>query len=278
MKSKLFFTLLFISTFMHAQNLKVKKGEILLDKKKVGSLEKIKVKGATNYYEVRNNQNELLYNAKLVSEESKFFGKAKRNDYYIIECVKENDSIGIENDWFYLGKKQIAKYLLKNGILSTNGFSASKTKELISTTNSRPGFVLEKVEKENEFIKNIGYKVERDKRNPLYIVKVESGVSWSVMDEKSINQTIYEIYQGENKEDSVLIGYAYIEFGDMGGKKLIISNVKECPIGYFDNAWYYTFYPLTELKPENLSSKKHLDKTIEAIYQFSQMLIANDKL
>ena len=273
--------LLFIlfSISLYAQKVKVKKGEILLNNNKVGYIEKIKVKGANNYLKIFDSEKNHLYNAKLVSEESKFFGKLKRSNYFIIECLKQNDSIGIEELSFYLGEKQVAKYLTQKGILKSNGFDDTITNEILSKTGTKPSYALKKVEKENQFIENIDYLVSRDTSNPIFVEEKKSTFTsgYSIIDGKSVKQTKYELFQGKDKISRALIGYAYLEIPEMGRSKLIISNSKDVPIGYFDNFNHYTFYPLTKLKIK-LSKIIRLDKPIEAINQFSQMLIDENKL
>lgn len=274
---KITLLLILASISLQAQKIKIKKGEIFLDENKVGIIEKEKVKGANNFLKVLNNDKKHLFSAKLVSEESVFFGALKRSNYFIIECIEQKDSIGIENLGFYLGEKQVAKYLVKNGILTSNGFNLSKADDILLKTESKPSFAIKKVEQDLKFIENITYIVNRDKSNPLFVEEITTSAVYSIIDKKSVNQTKYKLLQGKDESNKTLIGYAYLEVPEIGRSKLIIVNVKDTPIAVFDNFKHYTFYPLTELSVE-LSELKRLDKPVESIYQFTQMLIDENKL
>lgn len=272
-------TLLFIivSTFLHAQKIKVKKGEVFLDDNKVAIIEKQKIKGANNFLKVFDNDNKHLFNAKLVSEESPFFGNQKISSYFIIECLEQKDSIGIEKLGFYLGEKQVVKYLVNNDILTSTGFNTSKVDTKLSETESKPSYAREKYEIDLNYIENVSYVVNRDTSNPLFVNEIKTSTTGSILNGLSIVQTKYEIFQGTDEASKTLIGYGYIEKPEIGGVKLIIANSKNTPLGYFDGFKHFTFYPLTKLET-NLSNTKSSDRPIDGIYQFTQILIEKNKL
>ena len=271
----IFFLTAFISS---AQKIKVKKGEILVDNEKIGSLEKIKVKKATNYYTVKDNNENVVFHFKLITEKSNLFHKFRRHNYYIVECPSENDTIGIENDFFYLGQKKIAKYLVKNNLLDKNGINASKLKEKLVATATKPAYHLKKIKEEEAFLKNINYKVERNIKSPIFVKKISSGMHASKIDGLGVPQTKYNIYQGENEQNKTLIGHAFLEF--RGPTKpmpeLIFTNVKKAPIAHSDNFRLYSFSPFEEIKIK--SGRKRLDTPVQAIYQIAQILIDHGKL
>ncbi|GGD26507.1 hypothetical protein [Hyunsoonleella pacifica] len=265
--------LILVSTFIQAQKIKVKKGEVFVDDNKVALIEKEKVKGANNYLKIFDNEKKHLLNAKLVSEESSFFGSKKISNYFIIECLEQKDSIGIEKLGFYLGEKQVVKYLTSIGVLNTNGFDSAKINTVLSETKSKPSFAEEKFQEDLNFIKNVNYVVDRDTSNPIFIEEIKTGTAYSVINNLSITQTKYNIFQGKDLANKVLIGYAYIEKPEIGSVNLIIANSKDTPLGYFDGFKYYTFYPLTKLDVELFKGNP-----TESIKYFSKVLIENNKL
>ena len=274
---KLFIITILISGLINAQKIKVKDGEVFLDKNKVALIEKVKIKGRNNYFKVFDLENNHLFNGKLVLEESKFFGNLKQNLYFIIECLEQKDSIGIEDTWFALTEKGITKFLVKNKILTTNGFDSKQLEDVLSNTQSKPKFAREKSEVDEEYIKNLNYLVKRDKSQALFVERLNTKSSYSLIGSRSVTQTKFELFQGKESSNKALIGYAYYEMPEMGRGELIICNSKNVPIGYFDNFKHYTFYPLTELKIKS-GNLIRLDKPVECIYQFTQLLVDENKL
>lgn len=269
--------LLFVSTLVQAQKIKVKKGDVFLDGNKVASIEKQKAKGANNYLKIFNNEKKHLFNAKLVSELSPFFDTNKISNYFIIECLEQKDSIGIEKLTFYLGEKQVVKYLTQKGILSLDGFNTSKVESLLSETESRPSFAREKYNSDLELIKNVNYLVDRDTSDPLFIEEKSTTTAPSIINGISILQTKYKIFQGKDKSNNILIGYAYIEKPEIGAVKLIIVNSKGTPIGYKNSFNYFTFYPLTDLDIDS-TNKKNTDTPVKSIQHFTRLLINANKI
>ena len=125
----------------------------------------------------------------------------------------------------------------------------------------------------------MNYIVNRDKSNQIYVEEIKNTIKTGngIIDAKSVMQTKYELFQGKDKNNRTLIGFAYLEIPEMGSSQLIIVNSKDCPIGYFDNFNHFTFYPLTEIDIK-LSSLKRLDKPVEAIFQFVQILVDKNKI
>ena len=277
MKKIIFIIFIFISGYINAQKIKVKKGEVFLNKKKVASVEKIKNKGERKYIKVFNLKNEHILNGKYVINESKYFGRFNKSGYYIIECIKQNDTIGINYDWFALTEKGISKFLLKNNILTPNGINEETLKKVLSQTESVPESIQEMRNEEKRLIEQMDDLAERDRNKPLFVERGKTKPVYSTYISQSVTQTKFKIFQGESKSNKTLIGFAYIEVPEIGGSNLIISNHKDIPVGYFDSFKYFTFYPLTELKM-NLRDLISLDKPIEAIYQFTQTLIDQNKI
>ena len=223
---KLFIITILISGLINAQKIKVKDGEVFLDKNKVALIEKVKIKGRNNYFKVFDLENNHLFNGKLVLEESKFFGNLKQNLYFIIECLEQKDSIGIEDTWFALTEKGITKFLVKNKILTTNGFDSKQLEDVLSNTQSKPKFAREKSEVDEEYIKNLNYLVKRDKSQALFVERLNTKSSYSLIGSRSVTQTKFELFQGKESSNKALIGYAYYEMPEMGRGELIICNSK----------------------------------------------------
>jgi hypothetical protein len=261
-----------------AQKIKVKKGEIFLDAKKVGTVEKIKVKGANNYVKLSNLNGEALFESKLMNEKSRYFGKKKRLKYFMINCLTQKDTIGVEKLGFYAGEKRLVKYLVKNKMFGIDGINEENVKKMLAKTSSKPSFVLEKIKNEDELIKNIDFKVDRDLKDKLLVYRKDTRNRSGILSDIPTNSTKYEIYQGLDKDNKVLIGYAIVEV-ENNRSLLVILNSKNAPIAMFDNFRYYSFYPLEEFKITKLSSKMiKLDKPVGAINQLSNYLIQSGKL
>ena len=103
----------------------------------ISNAQKIKVKGDNDYYKVYDNNENIAFHFKLITEKSKVFNKFRRNNYYMLYCPTENDTIGIEKEFFYLGQKKMAKYLVKNNLLDNNGINVSKLKEKLAATTTK---------------------------------------------------------------------------------------------------------------------------------------------
>jgi len=261
-----------------AQKIKVKKGEIFLDSKKVGTVEKIKVKGAGKYVKLSDLSGKALFESKLMNEESRYFGKKKRLKYFMINCLTQKDTIGVEKLGFYAGEKRLVKYLVNNKMFGIDGINEENVKKMLNKTSSRPSFVLEKLIDENKFIKNIGYKAERNINDKLFVYRKDTRNRPGILSETPTNSTKYEIHQGVDKDNKVLIGYAFIEV-ENNRSLLVIVNSKNSPIAMFDNFRYYSFYPMTEFKiAKSMSKIIRLDKPVDAIYQMSNHLIQMEKL
>ncbi|MBL4745141.1 MAG: hypothetical protein JKY08_02110 [Flavobacteriaceae bacterium] len=278
MKKIIIITIIILFPFIsNSQSVKVKKGNILLDGQKFGSIEKIKVKGANNYLQIKDNNQNVIFNAKLIVEDSKIYGNKKKHVYFMIDCVKEKDTIGIENLGFYLGQKKVVKYLVKNKLINTEGVNNSKLNTLLANTTSKPSFVLDDFKIEDELIKNINFKVNRDTNNPVFVEKTINA-KLKLKPKTSSTHLKYEILQGEDKTNRALIGYAFIEYSISSSRPyLVITNSKGSPIAYFDNINHYTLYPQEQFKFELLKMKR-LDTPVEAIYQITQYLIEKEKL
>jgi len=275
---KLTLLLLLISFSLQAQKVTVKKGEVLVDKNKVGTIEKIKVKGQGNHFKVFDNEKNHIFTAKKVSEESKIFGKLKRIRYHIIECIQQKDTIGIDNNLFALSEKGISKELIKKGILSAKGYNLTEINNAIAKTNSKPKYAREKLETDKEFIKNINYLVSRDKSTQIYVDEIGTSSEYSIIDSRNVNRTKFKIFQGDNSSDDGLIGYAYLETPEIGMNYMVILNSKGSPIAHFDSFKYHTLFPLTELEFDSSITARRMEKPIKAIHEFVKILIDKNKL
>lgn len=278
-----------ISISLQAQKVKIKKGEIFLDKAKVGSVEKIKVKGfGNNYLKFFNNEKEHLFSAKPTLQESKYFGKLETSRYYIIECIKQNDTIIVNDTRFYINDKKATEYFIESGILESNGFSSAKTDKILSQVNLKPAYVLDKEKKDSILMKKSTYLVNREKSDPIFVERfITKTTSTDGTEEKLVGDgrtkyIKYRLLQGKKdskREERTLIGYAYQEPSSMKIGDLTILNRKNVPIAYFTSFSHYTFNPFVEVK---CSPSERLDlgklTLMEAIFKYTQMLIDENKL
>lgn len=253
MKKILFIALLFFSVTISAQKIKIKKDKMYADKNFMGSLEKVKEEGTKRnfYFKVKDAKGKHVFNVKKTKFiQSKIYGKLTGYQYYLVECVTENDSIAINDDWFYLKDKKIAEKLIKSGLLTKDGLNESLLKDLLVDVDvhAKPTFVREIEEEEKRLLAFKDYKIERNTKNPIFFTSVRS--SGKPVYKNQVVQK-YAIRQGVNLKKSKIIGYFNVEsYASISGdvnRNYIITNSKGTPV-YIKTFRHYVLHPLEEIK------------------------------
>lgn len=275
-KNTVLFLMLLLTVSINAQKIKVKKGNILVDKVKFGTIEKLKNKKDGRYAIVKNNNGEDIFKTMMLHEKSKIYDK-KIVSYPAIICIQEKDTFAIDDTFFYIGEKKISKYLVKNRLLNENGVNKENLTNHLAEVNSKGKYALELINDEKYLIENSKYIVDRDTEAEVFIEKMLYPFSLrSKPDRKTRSESFYAIYQGTDEENRNLIGYAITEISNTHIDHVIITNSKKVPIAYFDNLNRITLFPYHD----NRDLKKRLDlsKVIPSIYSFAYDLIKDNKI
>ncbi|WP_299443366.1 hypothetical protein [uncultured Aquimarina sp.] len=242
---QLVLTCLLMTAFASAQKVKVKKGEVFINKVKVAHIEKIKGDGP-KYYQISDIEKAPLFKAQEIREESLLFGADKTfpfRAYYGDQIV---DTIVINKKNYWLSEKRVIQYALEIGIFSTNGFDPSKTKEIASQTPKRPDWILERLDEEKEFLAGKGHKVERNfDDTDVFIKSYAAKNAISQLNKSMVTQMKFDIYQGNTDGEHVLIGRAIYENGTVKGEYLFVFNTKKVPVGSYNKATF-KIYDLNE--------------------------------
>ncbi|WP_299312831.1 hypothetical protein [uncultured Aquimarina sp.] len=236
---------LFITTLASAQKLKIKKGEIFIDKVKVAHIEKVKGDGS-KYYQISDLEKKPLFKAQEMLQSSLLFGSDKTFPFRAYYGDQIADTIVINKKNYWLSEKRAIQYALEIGIFSANGFNPSKIKEIASQTPKRPTWILERLDEEKELLTGKGHKVQRDFNDTDVFVKSYAAKNAiSQLNKSMVNQMKFDIYQGSKDGDHILIGSAIYENGTVKGEYLFVFNTKKVPVGSYNKATF-KIYDLNE--------------------------------
>ncbi|MEN8139552.1 MAG: hypothetical protein ABFR62_14115 [Bacteroidota bacterium] len=278
--------LVFMAFFMmsissNAQEIKVKKGNILVDKVKIGSLEK----GGSmllRSYAVKDNNDSTVFVLKKDMANSLLYADDKTYVYYSV-TFSDGRKIGIEDDKFVAKKDKVAKYLVDNKLLDENGVNQSSIDELISKSDTVKKSVNEILKQELQTLSNKDYIVARPSIDyPIYIEAEKMNPDNSVISGFSTKSYKYNIFQLRNDKndvrDKVYIGYAYREYNDdgFGDKNYIIYNSKDVPLAKWSPPFRYVEYGPKKKKDKSVLESEKNAKTIVTIMATS--LIKEHKL
>lgn len=108
-----------------AQKVKVKKDHILLDKVKIGGIQKIKTE-RPKFYQILDNDGTPLFKIKTISLKSPVFHNDNIYGYNVVTGDKITDTLAIDPNGFYLTQTKVAKYVVEQGFLDANGYNAEK--------------------------------------------------------------------------------------------------------------------------------------------------------
>jgi len=282
MKKTLFTSLLFIiSISINAQKIKVKNGSILVDKEKIGTIQEIDIEGSKKgYLQVKDNAGKIIFNVKAVTYKSNIFETLKTHKYYTIECVTEDKTIAIENAWFYLKDKKVAKILVKNGLLNKDGINSEKLKTFISKSYAAPKYILKEMLMEDTLIKNKNVKVERDLSKPFEIKRLSGHLNGKSIYKNKVFEK-YIIAQGKKmqggKKVDIVIGYVVVELTSNGSKNIIITNSKNTPLLIANSFGYHLLLPFEKvsLNPKERMKLKTFQKSVDF---YINVLLEKEKL
>ena len=272
MKNILFTLLLTLITIVtQAQKIKIKKGAILVDKVKIGQIEKLKIKNDSvneTYHQVSDNEGNPVFNFRGEYIESLLFLEDKKYHFHTIESVKEQTRAAIQNPKYYPSKKQMAKYLVNYSLLNEKGVNQDAVTELILNKNILPDDIQKVIEEEKELLSYAHYKVDRELSDPVFIFFDRTKTGFS--DLKYMGTAVksrYNIYQGikDPKTNEFIsktfIGYAMAEWksdikannksrpNPKGKYSLVVYNVKHVPLASYLYISYKTYHPYEEFGP-----------------------------
>ena len=267
MKKILITILILVCTqFSFAQKVKVKKGEIFVDKIKVGNIEKLKTE-KPKYYQLTDNEGTLLFKIKTLSQESFLYHNDKVYDFHIITGDMITDTLAIDQKNFYLSDGKIVNYIFKIGLFDENGYNSEKATELLENPSKKPAWIIKRLEEEQEIVKNIGYKVERESTyEDIYIKPHAPRQDISKLDKSVANITKFDIYEN-NEEGGILIGYAIFQFNNMTGSHLFAFNLKDVPLASYNGVIYKIYEPFEEIGPlqNNLEVSSHVGHNVKTM-------------
>lgn len=290
MQKKIFTIVLTLVTFStQSQKIKIKKGDILVDKIKIGHVEKIKIKNDSlkeTYHKITDKDGNHVLNFRREYIESFLFLSDKKYFFHTIESVKEQKRAAIQNSKYYSSEKQMAKYLVENNLLNNNGLNENVVSELILNNDLLPKDIQQIIENEKEVVSYAKYKVDRVLSDHIYIFfdKTKTGYS----DIKHLGLVVksrYNIYQGIKDPKTnefvskTFIGYAIAEWASdsevnsktrpnpKGRYSLIVYNTKKVPMASYVFITYKTYHPYEEFGPtkNKLSRIENVKGRIEYI-------------
>ncbi|UII76865.1 hypothetical protein LV716_03495 [Flagellimonas sp. HMM57] len=274
----------FISAFLvfitsEAQNFKIKKGEVLINKTKVASIQKVKQKG-TNYYLLSDINNNPICRVQDLEQQSLLYPTDKSYPFRAFFGEKLSDTLTITKKNYWLSEKRIIDYALKIGMLNDTGFDESKTQELILSTPKLPEWITERIKGEQELVEQRQFKVERTfKQEDTFVKSYESRQATSQLNKSIVTQIKYDIYQGDPNGNNILIGHGIYETGTVRGTWLFILNTKNVPLASYSGAKLKLYEPFKEISPlkHEVTTLSGTSKS-ESIKQMAIELIKRDLL
>lgn len=284
-----------VTLSIHAQKIKIKKEEILVDKIKIGTIEKIKIKNDTLidlYHEIKDNTGNPVFRFRGGFIESLLFQGKKKYFFHTIEFLETKKRAAIQDGKYYPTKKQMANYLVNYNLLNKDGVNTTSVSEYILNKDELPEEIQQTIKKEKELKAYASFKADRPLSDPIFVFfnKTTSGVS--AISDNLVTKSRYHIYQGIKDPKTnefvskTFIGYAIAEDiisgektgwstnppknyrpNPRGSYKLLVYNTKNVPIAsYFSNT-YKTYYPYEEfgITKNKLSTIESIKERMEYI-------------
>ena len=240
-----FHFVLILGLTSYSQKIKIKKGEIFINKLNVGSIEKIK-SDEGNYFQIKNTENDIFCNVKQTSIPSILFKGNKEYPHRIIYQGKITDTITITEKNYWLNSKRSLEYLLKIGLLSPKGFHSEKINELVTNTPKYPAWIEKELKAEEALAKHIDFKISRKVNDSIILKELSPTETRGQLNRAPVLATRVNIFQ-KNGEDEILIGYAIHEVESISGYTYYyIFNTKNVPLSFFDTFKYKLYYPYQE--------------------------------
>ena len=256
---------------VQAQKIKIKKGAILVDKVKIGQIEKIKIKNDSvkeTYHQVSDNEGNPIFNFRQEYIPSLLFLEDKKYRFQTIESIMDQKRAAIQNPKYYPSEKQMAKYLVNYNLLNEKGVNKDAITELILNKDRLPDAIQKVIEEEKEIRSYANYKVDRELSDPVFIFFDTTKTGSSDLKYLGIAlKSRYNIYQGIKDPKTnefvskTFIGYAMAEWksdGQVNNKSrpnpkrrysLVVYNVKHVPLASYLFISYKTYFPYEEFGP-----------------------------
>jgi len=256
---------------MQAQKVKVKKGDILVDKVKVGHIEKIKVKNDSlneAFYKIVDNSGRHIFNFRNEFIVSPLFLDDKKYFFHTIEYVIKGKRAAIQDLKYYPTEKQMAKYLISSNLLDNDGVNDSAIEEFIISKDILPPNLQKIVKEEEELKAYASFKVDRLISDPVFVFFDRTTSGTSAVSDGMVTKSRYNIFQGikDPKTNEFIsktfIGYAIAEDFITSEKvgwytnppkdyrpnpkdnyKLIVYNTKGVPLASYQFLTYKTYHP-----------------------------------
>lgn len=265
--------ILFVVLSVQSQKIKVKKGEIFVDKVKIGSIEKIKVKNDSlkeTYFKVTDNKGTHVFSFRTQYTKSLLYDEDKKFNFYTIEYIEKQKRAGVQNPKYYPSQKQMAKYLVAYNLLNKEGIIMEGVAENILSKELFPPELSAEIAKEKELLSYVDFKVDRLLSDPIFIFfdKTKSGTS-NVVSHGLFSKSRYNIYQGVKDPKTnefiskTFIGYAIAERKLESLAKasktdrpnpnekysLVVYNTKEVPLASYLFITYSVYHPFESFPP-----------------------------
>ena len=277
MKISILFTyFLFCCFCIHAQKIKLKKGDIYINKVKVGYVEKVKTNNE-HYFQFKDAKGVKFCKAKQTNIPSLLFKGDKEYPHRIFYDDKIADTLSIVQENYWLNPKRATEYLFKIGLLNTTGFVIDSIAPLITSTPKYPQWIQENIDKEKAIIQHKDYKIVRTVNDSLILKEQTQKQARGQLKRLPSQVVKVDIYQ-KNGEDEILIGYGLHEVLDISGYQYYyIFNMKDVPLSFFDTFKYKIYYPYQEFGLTN-NKLKNIEGRSNIIMQMALDLVKTDKL
>jgi len=281
------------------QKIKIKKGAILVDKVKIGQIEKLKIKNDSvkeTYHQVSDNEGNPIFNFRQEYIPSLLFLEDKKYRFQTIESIMDQKRAAIQNPKYYPSEKQMAKYLVNYNLLNEKGVNQDAITELILNKNRLPDAIQKVIEEEKEIRSYANYKVDRVMSDPVFVFFDRTKTGSSNLQYLSTTvKSRYNIYQGIKDPKTnefvskTFIGYAMAEWksdGQVNNKSrpnpkgrysLVVYNVKHFPLASYLYISYKTYHPYKEFGPTK-NKLGRIESVVERIEYIVFDLLAKNKL
>jgi hypothetical protein len=275
MNKLFFFTVLSVLSFsLHAQKVKVKNGEILVDDIPFGRFEKIKNTISGNTYLLKSLSDSVLVSVQEKRVNSIIEQKDLVFDYLLVSFPTKNNAkaaissdeiLAINSDTYF------AKHFIDRKFITSDGLNHKVIDAfLLENKDTIPSYIVKQLETERKQLEEMDVIVERDRQKSIEVFsnKPDEVIEFG----KRFSRKNYDIYQ-----DKVLIGHASfyksLEFGTFAsrGDKLVIYNIKRIPIGRLGT---HTFGDLKIYALGLKTSKNNLDLDTKTTPSPEQILIS----
>ncbi|WP_010523141.1 hypothetical protein [Aquimarina agarivorans] len=270
-------TLLIVSN-VFSQKVKIKKGEVFLNKEKIAKILKIKENGH-KYFQVSDINNQNFCKIRQIDKESLLFHKDKIYPYRIFYGDKFTDTIAITEKNYWLSDKRIIQYMLKIDLIDSKGLKAENIDHLVKNTPKIPTWISTKLDKEKETLKNIDFKIKRLANDTLILKTKYSKDDYSLLNKSLVRKTRVDIFQ-KDQSSEIYIGYAIHQLQTTVGVEThyyFIFNTKDVPLSSFDGSVYKSYKPFVEygITKNKLNKIKNRHQIIETM---AKDLISEEKL